>query len=135
MSDAVVDTSAAIAFLRGDKRAEAVLEGVGRLVVPVAVVAELLAGCQGVAHYRTRAFQQVQAFLRSSRVLATPATSETAERWAIIRDGLRRIGRPVPVNDIWIAASAMEFGLPVVTYDRHFLEIPQIMVTLVDHVS
>ena len=135
MSDAVVDTSVAIGFLRGDRRAESALGTFARLVVPVAVVAELLEGCHGVAHYRARAFRQVEAFLRSSRVLVTPATAETAERWAVIHDALRRIGRPVPINDVWVAASAMEFGLPVVTYDRHFLSIPQVMVTLVDHDS
>ena len=42
----------------------------------------------------------------------------------------RRAGRPVPANDIWIAAAAMGRGLRVLTLDRHYLEIPQILVEM-----
>jgi tRNA(fMet)-specific endonuclease VapC len=56
--------------------------------------------------------------------------AETAERYALIRDSLRRAGRPVPTNDIWIAASAMELGLRILTLDRHYLDIPQVVVDL-----
>jgi tRNA(fMet)-specific endonuclease VapC len=120
-----------IAFLRGDGRAEAVIAATERLVVPVAVVAELLAGCLGADRRAAETLRRVQAFLGSTRVTTTPATSDTAERWAVIWDALKRAGRPVPANDVWIAASAMEYGLPVITLDRHFLAIPQVMVTLV----
>lgn len=131
MSGAVIDTSAIIAFFRGDDRAASRIAELTRLVVPVAVVAELLAGCIGSTR-RGGGLREVHAFLRSSRVDIAPATAATAERWAVIWDGLRRAGRRIPINDVWIAASAMELGLPVVTSDRHFLEVPQILVTLAD---
>ncbi len=40
-------------------------------------------------------------------------------------------GTPIPINDVWIAACAMEHGLPVATNDRHFLSVSQIMVFMV----
>jgi predicted nucleic acid-binding protein len=63
-------------------------------------------------------------------VEVTVLGAETAERYALIREYLRSAGRPVPTNDIWIAASAMELGLRVLTLDRHYLSIPQIFVEL-----
>jgi predicted nucleic acid-binding protein len=52
---------------------------------------------------------------------------ETAERYAIIQDFLRRHGSPIPTNDLWIAASAMQHGLALITADRHFLILPQVV--------
>lgn len=53
---------------------------------------------------------------------------ETLERYAVIHVALKKAGTPVAVNDLWIAASAMQHGLPVLTSDRDFQKIPQIMV-------
>jgi kynureninase len=53
---------------------------------------------------------------------------ETADRWAIIAAFLKKNGTPVASNDIWIAASAMQYGLPILTSDRDFQKIPQVMV-------
>jgi len=52
---------------------------------------------------------------------------ETAERYAVVTDYLRRAGTPVPTNDLWIAASAMQHGLKVLTADAHYLKIPQVI--------
>ena len=56
---------------------------------------------------------------------------ETAERYAAILNSLWQAGTPIPTNDIWIAASAMEYGLRIVTTDEHYKKIPQIMVDFV----
>ncbi|SRR5579871_2956843 len=53
---------------------------------------------------------------------------DTSECYAEILDSLRRAGTPIPTNDIWIAASAMQYGLRVITSDEHFRLIPQILV-------
>ncbi|MHB1349619.1 MAG: PIN domain-containing protein [Desulfobulbaceae bacterium] len=52
------------------------------------------------------------------------ATIETAELFGTIKNTLKKLGRPLPVNDVWIAAHAMETGCTIITYDRHFSEIP-----------
>ena len=48
---------------------------------------------------------------------------ETAEYYALIVNGLKIKGRPIPVNDIWIAANAMKNGLSLYSFDQHFGEI------------
>ena len=53
---------------------------------------------------------------------------ETAERYAVILNGLWTIGRPIPTNDLWIAASAMQYGLTILTTDAHFTHIAQVLV-------
>jgi tRNA(fMet)-specific endonuclease VapC len=55
-------------------------------------------------------------------------TEETALRYAEIDVYLRKKGRPIPRNDLWIAAVALEHGLHVVTLDAHFREIPLLLI-------
>lgn len=52
---------------------------------------------------------------------------DTAERFALIQRILQDSGRPIPTNDMWIAASAMEHGLRLVTADVHYKAIPMIL--------
>ena len=52
-----------------------------------------------------------------------PCDLETAQWYGIIKDQLRRKGRPIPDNDIWIAAIAMQYDLILVTRDSHFDEV------------
>ena len=65
--------------------------------------------------YRINRFVQQNAFF--------PCDLETARLYGTIRDQLRRKGRPIPDNDIWIAAIALQRGLILVTRDAHFDEI------------
>ncbi len=129
MSAAVLDTSALIALLRGHEAVARASRELDRIVVPVVVLGELLVGRVGAGR-GARGEREVRAVVASPRVEVAALGVETAERYAVIRQGLRRAGRPVPANDIWIAASAMEQGLLVLTLDRHYLEIPQILVEL-----
>ena len=52
------------------------------------------------------------------------AVAETAERYAEIRDGLKRKGRPILANDLWIAALARQHALPLLSRDQHFDSVP-----------
>ena len=65
--------------------------------------------------YRINRFVQQNAFF--------PCDLETAQLYGTIRDQLRRKGRPIPDNDIWIAAIALQRGLILVTRDAHFDEV------------
>ncbi len=62
-------------------------------------------------------------FLASPRVEMLPLGSDTAEHYARTFQSLRRKGRPIPTNDLWVAASALEHGYAVYTHDEHFREI------------
>lgn len=61
--------------------------------------------------------------LHTPRVELLPITAHTADGYALVYAGLRRKGQPVPANDLWIAASALEHGAALLTRDAHFAQI------------
>lgn len=67
-------------------------------------------------------------FLQSPRVSIFPLDEETAERYAVILNTLWAAGTPIPTNDLWIAATAMQYGLEIVTTDLHFQKVVQVLV-------
>lgn len=127
MSRLALDTSAYSAFMRGHRGVVASIAGARDVAVCTTVIGELLAGFRAGGH-ESRNRGELARFLRSPRVRFFPLGEETAETYAVILHGLRQAGRPIPTNDLWIAASAMENGYPLLTLDAHFLEIPQIRV-------
>jgi predicted nucleic acid-binding protein len=115
----LLDTSAYSAFKRGlPALVEAIRQATLIVLTPV-VLAELLSGfVRGSQEQRNR--RELHDFLRSPRVRVLPIGAETAERFAVIHRDLHERGTPIPTNDLWIAASAMEHGLRVLTTDAHF---------------
>jgi tRNA(fMet)-specific endonuclease VapC len=72
--------------------------------------------------------RQLGEFLASPRCRVPVIDDDTAHRYAAIHHYLRRQGTPVSPNDLWIAASAAQHGLSVVTLDGDFDRIPQVLV-------
>jgi tRNA(fMet)-specific endonuclease VapC len=68
--------------------------------------------------------QTLEAFLGIPAVQVLEATRETAEYFGLIRTALKKSGRPIPLNDVWVAAHALETGSVLVTYDTHFAAVP-----------
>lgn len=127
----LMDTSAYSAFKRGHGEVIELVRSTSRILLPAVVVGELLAGFEfGARRERNRA--ELEEFLAASRVAVTPITRSTAERYAVIYQYLRDKGTPVPTNDLWIAATAMEHGAVVVTTDGHFSLMPQVMAVLLE---
>lgn len=128
MSRVLLDTSAYSAFMRGDETVKEVLQRVDAIYLNAVVLGELRVGfLRGRARQKNE--ERLRQFLASSRVSIVAVDDETAERYAVILNGLWTAGTPIPTNDIWIAASAMQFGLTVLTTDAHFIKIPQILVS------
>jgi predicted nucleic acid-binding protein len=128
MTRVLLDTSAYSAFLRGHPGIVAEVRRAAEIHVNAVILGELLAGFGGgkrEEHNRS----QLRSFLASPRVRVAPLDSETSERYAHILHALRRTGRPIPTNDLWIAATAMQLGLSVLTTDRHFQQVGQIVVS------
>lgn len=122
MRPVALDTNAYAAFKRGAPEVLAVLQQAERILMSVTVLGELLAGfAAGNREAENR--KELALFLDSPRVVLTPATQSTADLYALVFAALRRKGRPVPSNDLWIAAAALEHGAVLLTLDAHFAEI------------
>lgn len=131
MTEILLDTSAYSAFRRGHREVADLMRRADRIAVSTITMGELLAG---FAHGRRAAEnrRELQRFLDSPRVTLSPVDLRTAERYALIHQRLRERGTPIPANDVWIAAAAMQEGLTLVTTDAHFRKIPQILVAWFD---
>jgi predicted nucleic acid-binding protein len=112
--------------MRGNKSIAELLDGADEVFLCAIVVGELLAGFRrGVKNQENKSV--LKDFLSVTNVGALPIDDSTAERYSIILDYLKKSGTPIPTNDIWIAASAMQHGLILVTSDNHFSTLPQIV--------
>lgn len=94
-----------------------------RAAIPVIVLGEFR---YGIAESRSR--REYEDWLDSQlpyfEVLAV--TDETAVAYAALRVALKRAGRPIPANDAWIGALALQHGLPVLSRDQHFDFVPDL---------
>lgn len=129
MTAVLFDTSAYSALGRGHPAAAEIASSAERIVVTPIVVGELLSGFEG-GESRRRNRETLRRFLHSPRVETVPIDGETAERYAVILASLRKAGRPIATHDLWIAASAMQHGLPIVTADADFRHVPQVLVRM-----
>ena len=124
-----LDTSAYSAFKRGHP---AVVEAVARstriLISPI-ILGELYAGFKGGRRERENK-EELSQFLGSPRVELVPVDEGTSERYAEILTHLRTAGTPIPTNDVWISATAMQSGAAVLTTDPHFRKVPQVLTYL-----
>jgi predicted nucleic acid-binding protein len=127
MMRVLLDTSAYSAFMLGHPEAKVALQRADEIYLTPVVLGELLAGfIRG--KWRRKNEREIRAFLSSPRVQVIDVDEETAQRYAVILNGLWKAGTPIPTNDIWIAASAMQHGLRVLTRDAHYQKIAQIVV-------
>ena len=122
----MLDTSAYTAFKLGDATVLEAIRKAPKILIPLIVFGELLAGFEAGSR-REQHRQELISFLQSPRVRLVPVIADTAERYALIYAYLRQKGRPIPTNDLWIAASAMEHSAELLTADGHFLHVPQII--------
>jgi len=125
----LLDTSAFSAYMLGHAGVKRAVQGADQIVVTPIVLGELEAGFRQGRRLETNK-SLLEEFLAASRVKVAIVNDETAERYGRIVAHLAAAGRPLPPNDIWIAASAMQHGLYVVTTDAHFAHVPQIAVDL-----
>jgi tRNA(fMet)-specific endonuclease VapC len=119
----ILDTNAVSALLAGDPALAAVLGPDERHHLPVIVIGEYRYGLLG-SRFNVHLQGLLEILIRESFVLRIDEV--TAETYSHVRDDLRHIGRPIPENDIWIAALARQHRQPVVSRDSHFDEVPDL---------
>lgn len=123
MSAILLDTNAFTGYLCGDRRVLEALAKTGRVHMSVFVLGELFAGFRSGSKEKSNR-QILEAFLANPVVRVLDATRETADYFGLIKSALKKSGQPIPLNDAWIAAHALETGSVLVTYDTHFAVVP-----------
>ncbi|HSQ86462.1 MAG TPA: type II toxin-antitoxin system VapC family toxin [Desulfobacterales bacterium] len=119
----MIDTNIYSYALRGDDDVVEVLRKSEQIGISVISIGELLSGFKGGGREKKNR-EELEIFLDSSRVVVYPVDEDTSEFYAEIINNLREIGKPVPTNDVWIAAIAFQNGLKLFTKDIHFKTIP-----------
>ncbi len=119
----ILDTNAVSALFVGDPALAALLDSEDRHHLPSIVIGEYRYGLQRSSH-RNHLEPLLAALIRESFILVVDEVTATA--YSKIRNALRKLGRPIPENDVWIAALAIQHGVAVVTRDGHFGHVPGI---------
>lgn len=131
MNRVLLDTSGYSALFRNHPGVRRALQECGEILLSPIVLGEIRSGFLGGARLRANE-RELAEFLSSERVSVLPIDEETSQRYAVILHGLRRAGTPINSNDLWIAASAMQHGLTVITTDKDFERVPQIITSCFD---
>lgn len=127
MRNILIDTNIYVAFKRGNREVIDTLRHVDYIGIDICVLAELYSGFR-IGASRQNNIRELEIFLNNSRVHIHTHDVQTADYYSLIFTTLKKKGRPVPTNDIWIAAAALQHGLALYTFDRHFHYIDGLMV-------
>ncbi|MBI2981570.1 MAG: type II toxin-antitoxin system VapC family toxin [Deltaproteobacteria bacterium] len=130
MKEIFLDTSAYSAFKRGTAKVMEAIREADQVFLNAIVIGELLSGFSG-GKFNEPNRQELKEFLSFPYVTILPLSEETAERYAFIYSDLKAHGTPIPTNDLWIAASVMEKGAALLTFDQHFSKVHQIQTLLI----
>jgi len=117
----ILDTNALSAFADGEPDVGGILRMQPRAAIPAIVLGEFRYGIAGSRH-KAEYDAWLDATLPAFDVLVVDEA--TARAYAELRVELKRTGRPIPANDAWVAALALQHGLPVLTRDEHFDAVP-----------
>ena len=119
VSSLLLDTNVFTALLQGKDGAIRICESADKIYFPFIVIAELYAGFR-VGSKETANRKKLRDFLDTSDSMILYPDAETMEHYASIYQILRRSGKPIPTNDLWIAALSLQYGLTLFTLDAHF---------------
>jgi tRNA(fMet)-specific endonuclease VapC len=121
----LLDTNIVIAIFADEVMVRQQLAGAGEVFVPSIVLGELYYGAQKSARIAPN-LARVEEFAANNSVLV--CDTETARQYGEIKSELRAKGRPIPENDIWIAAIAKQHQLILITRDGHFHSVDGLLI-------
>lgn len=116
----LLDTNIVIELFRGNSAIITKLGNKQKVDIPHVVLAELLLGAYRASNTEKH-LSQIRNFLKKCNIIQ--GDLDTANAYAIIKTELLKKGKPIPENDIWIAAIAKQHDLILITKDRHFKEV------------
>ena len=121
-----IDTNIYSAFKKGDKTIIDLLENCDEIFIPSIVLGELYAGFYLGTRVKQN-LEELNLFLNMPGIYIINIDKEIADRYGMLIKILKEQGTPIPTNDVWIAAAALEKGTKLATYDAHFSNIPGIV--------
>ncbi len=124
----LLDTNAYVALKRGEPEVVRLCRTASELVISTIVLGELLFGFRNGTQL-ARNTGELDALLALPRVALLPVSRTTSDRFARISAELRKAGKPLPTNDVWIAAHAFESGAELLSFDAHFAAVPGLVWT------
>lgn len=119
----LIDTNIYIEFLRGSRQIGNILSSAEIIALSTISIGELLAGFM-VSNDEKKYTKELDEFLYSPRLAIYGIDTETSEFYSKIYYDLRLAGTPIPANDLWIAALALQHGIRLFTLDNHFKKVP-----------
>lgn len=119
MRPILFDTNAYTAFKLSNQSIVDIVRHAEIIGISPIVLGELLGGFDS-GNKAKKNREELQQFLSSSRVRIYPITNDTANFYSHIYAALKSKGKPIPTNDLWIAAQSIEHGCALCTYDKHF---------------
>lgn len=128
MKSLLIDTNVLISLFRGDENIAAEIGAYDRVLVPTVVIGEFKAGINAAVKAGKAQQRQLDEFLDSAAVSVIPVSEDVSDAYARIFRVLKANGTPIPQNDMWIAACAVETGATLYTKDAHFSLIPLLKV-------
>jgi len=119
----ILDTNGLSALADGDKGLKPLLQRADQIAIPVIVLGEYKYGIRQSQNQKQYE-RWLAEVIAGCRVLAVD--EETTNQYAEVREELKRRGKPIPGNDLWIAALVRQHGLPLLSRDQHFDSVPGI---------
>lgn len=119
----LLDTSAVISILHGSEKIGSAIENSQLTAIPSIVLGELYYGAFNSSDPKKH-LAQIADLVQVFETI--DVDQEVAENYGVIKGKLRKAGKPIPENDIWIAAIAMTHGFKLVTSDAHFNHVPNL---------
>ena len=125
----MLDTSAYVGFKRKAVEAVEIIVKAELIVFSPVVMGELMFGFRNGTRFKEN-MDDLDRFLEHEAVDLLPIGKITSDRYSRIAVKLRQQGTPIPTNDIWIAAQAIELGAELITSDQHFDKISGLVYTI-----
>ena len=127
MNTLLIDTNFYADIMLGRESVKKILERCKEILLCPIVIGELLHGFKN-GHREKENIEQLWDFVELSSVRIVPITEKTSAFFALITHQLKMAGTPIPTQDIWIAACAMEHASVVATHDSHFKKIQNLLI-------
>ncbi|HLB42850.1 MAG TPA: type II toxin-antitoxin system VapC family toxin [Gammaproteobacteria bacterium] len=124
----LIDTNAYVAFKQGNPDIIGIFQHADTIGISVVVLGELIAGFT-IGTKSKENLEDLNKFLDTPRIALFNVDENTTAFYATVYATLRKKGKPIPTNDLWIAATALQQGCKLCSFDKHFEYIDNVLVT------